>query len=81
MLTTEDTVTLSYTHVGGTEPRTHELDISLLAGPEQVAVPDVKVEETDDWEHGPINPRNWSPFKKWTATSLVGTCLSSPCFL
>ncbi|KAG2152116.1 major facilitator superfamily domain-containing protein [Suillus cothurnatus] len=24
-----------------------------------------------DWEHDPANPRNWSPAKKWTATTLV----------
>ncbi|KIJ66432.1 hypothetical protein HYDPIDRAFT_86594 [Hydnomerulius pinastri MD-312] len=40
------------------------------------AIPDDRIEEEieakeDDWEHDPINPRNWSPAKKWTATALV----------
>jgi hypothetical protein len=26
-----------------------------------------------DWEHDPANPRNWSPAKKWTATTLVSS--------
>jgi multidrug resistance protein len=31
-----------------------------------------KIEDKeDDWEHDPINPRNWSPLKKWTATAIV----------
>ncbi|OJA18265.1 hypothetical protein AZE42_05821 [Rhizopogon vesiculosus] len=25
----------------------------------------------DDWEHDPVNPINWSPARKWIATSLV----------
>jgi MFS family permease len=25
----------------------------------------------DEWEHDPINPRNWSPAKKWTTTAVV----------
>ncbi|KAG1874548.1 major facilitator superfamily domain-containing protein [Suillus subalutaceus] len=25
----------------------------------------------DDWEHDPVNPRNWSPAKKWTTTTIV----------
>jgi hypothetical protein len=30
----------------------------------------IEVKE-DDWEHDPVNPRNWSPARKWIATSLV----------
>ncbi|KAG0706897.1 major facilitator superfamily domain-containing protein [Suillus ampliporus] len=28
-------------------------------------------DEEDDWEHDPMNPRNWSPAKKWIAVTLV----------
>jgi hypothetical protein len=30
-----------------------------------------KIEINDNWEHDPVNPRNWSPAKKWTTTTLV----------
>ena len=32
-----------------------------------------KIEDKDDdgWEQDPLNPRNWSPAKKWVATALV----------
>ncbi|KAG1897547.1 multidrug resistance protein 4 [Suillus fuscotomentosus] len=26
----------------------------------------------DEWQHDPVNPRNWSPAKKWTTTAIVG---------
>jgi len=47
-----------------------------LAGGEDV-ISDDKIrdksekEDDDDWEHHPANPRNWSPAKKWIATTLV----------
>ncbi|KAG1850213.1 major facilitator superfamily domain-containing protein [Suillus subalutaceus] len=25
----------------------------------------------DEWEHDPVNPRNWPPAKKWTTTAIV----------
>jgi len=31
----------------------------------------MEVKDDDDLEYGPLNPRNWSPAKKWTATTLV----------
>jgi hypothetical protein len=76
-----DTVSIasSRTHVSGHKTRTRELDILPLPGQEQLAVPDEKIEDPDDWEHDPNNPRNWSSLKKWTATSLVGIRLSFPC--
>jgi len=55
-----------------------ELDVPPLPAQEQLAVPDGKIEDTDDWEHNPSNPRNWSSSKKWTATSLVSIHLSFP---
>ena len=70
-------VTSSRTHVGG-KSRGVELNISPQ---EQLAVPDDKIEETDDWERSPNNPRNWSPLKKWTATAIVSIYLSFPSFL
>ncbi|KAF9222102.1 MFS general substrate transporter [Gyrodon lividus] len=47
-----------------------------VGGEGQSAVSTNKMEEKtedkeDGWEHDPINPRNWSPLKKWTATALV----------
>lgn len=79
----DDTVSIasSRTHVSGHKTRTRELDIPPPSGQEQFAVPDSKTEDTDDWERNPNNPRNWSSLKKWTATSLVGICLSLPCIL
>jgi len=40
------------------------------------ALPEDKEEEAlenieEDWENDPINPRNWSPGKKWTAVGIV----------
>jgi hypothetical protein len=29
-----------------------------------------------DWEHDPANPRNWSPTKKWTSTTIVSSSIS-----
>ena len=80
MSTVEDatSITSSHTHVGG-KSRPRELDVSRLAGPDQAAVPDEKIQETDDWEHSLSNPRNWPPLKKWTATSLVGIYSASLC--
>ncbi|KAG1753910.1 multidrug resistance protein 4 [Suillus paluster] len=31
----------------------------------------VKDNKEHDWEHDPVNPRNWSPAKKWIAVTLV----------
>lgn len=49
-----------------------------LAGIKGVpAVSDDKIEDKmedkddDDLEYDPLNPRSWSPAKKWTATTLV----------
>ncbi|KAG9317591.1 major facilitator superfamily domain-containing protein [Chiua virens] len=58
------------THVGG-KSRTCELDGSPHPEKEQPAVSDNKIEPTDGWKDSLDNPRNWSPLKKWTATSLV----------
>jgi hypothetical protein len=30
-----------------------------------------KIEVNDNWEYDPVNPRNWSPAKKWITTTLV----------
>lgn len=27
----------------------------------------------DEWQHDPVNPRNWSPAKKWTTTAIVNS--------
>ena len=69
----------SHTHVGG-KSRTRDFNIPHLLGQEQLAVPDDKIEEADDWEHSPNNPRSWSPLKKWTVTALVSIYLSFACF-
>lgn len=49
---------------------------NLTGGEGQSAIPEDKKEEAlenaeDDWAHDPINPRNWTPSKKWTAVSIV----------
>ncbi|KAF8450381.1 major facilitator superfamily domain-containing protein [Boletus edulis BED1] len=66
----DDTLSIasSPTHVNG-----HKTLKDGLAHPgqEQPTVSDEKVEDKDMWEHNPHNPRNWSPLKKWIATSLV----------
>ena len=35
----------------------------------------------DDWENDPANPRNWTPAKKWTATSIASPPLPPSPFI
>ena len=59
------------------EKQTSNVPAATLTGGEgQSAIPEDKKEEAlenaeDDWAHDPINPRNWTPAKKWTAVSIV----------
>ena len=55
-----------------------ELHLSQLHGAS--AIIDDKLEDKildhlqqleDEWQHDPVNPRNWSLAKKWTATTIV----------
>ncbi|KAG1741327.1 major facilitator superfamily domain-containing protein [Suillus lakei] len=34
-------------------------------------IPDKLQQLEDEWQHDPVNPRNWSPAKKWTTTAIV----------
>ena len=61
-------VTSSRTDVGA-RTRAREPDTSPLPSQELVA--------SDDWEHSPNNPRNWSPLQKWTPTVLVSYAFRS----
>ncbi|KAF8558851.1 MFS general substrate transporter [Imleria badia] len=61
----------SHTHVGGHKTCARQLDIQPVPGQEQPVVCDDKVEDTDEWEYNPNNPRNWSPLRKWMPTFLV----------
>lgn len=54
----------------------HTVPNSGVGPQDQLPIPDTKAEDTDDWDHSPNNPRNWSPLKKWTATALVRSHLS-----
>ncbi|KIJ70225.1 hypothetical protein HYDPIDRAFT_104912 [Hydnomerulius pinastri MD-312] len=68
-------VSTSATHVPDNAPMSEPAPLPT-GGEGQSAIPDDKVEDEienieDDWEHDPINPRNWSSAKKWTATALV----------
>ncbi|EGO01812.1 hypothetical protein SERLA73DRAFT_177339 [Serpula lacrymans var. lacrymans S7.3] len=67
-------VATSYTHVSDVpNPVVNPIP---SGGEGESAIPEDKVEEKvenkeEDWEHDPINPRNWSSGKKWTATAIV----------
>ncbi|KAJ8597731.1 multidrug resistance protein 4 [Rhizopogon salebrosus TDB-379] len=67
----------SHTHVLIAQDDKHDIRSPQLPS-SGGAIPDDMVEDKiedkdahDDWEHDPINPRNWSPAKKWIATTLV----------
>ncbi|KAH7886796.1 major facilitator superfamily domain-containing protein [Phlebopus sp. FC_14] len=65
----------SVTHVDG-RISTNALQGACTGGQGPSAIPDEKLEDNIedrkvDWEHDPINPRNWSQGKKWTTTALV----------
>jgi hypothetical protein len=74
--TTPETVSVATPHTQvGDDARPNELEPLPMGGQ---GLPSNKIEEEiehksqlDDWEHDPANPRNWSPLKKWTATTLV----------
>ncbi|KAG2336185.1 multidrug resistance protein 4 [Suillus weaverae] len=34
-------------------------------------IPDSLQQLEDEWQHDPVNPRNWSPAKKWTTTIIL----------
>ncbi|KAG2361263.1 multidrug resistance protein 4 [Suillus spraguei] len=34
-------------------------------------IPDDLQQLEDEWQHDPVNPRNWSPASKWTATTIL----------
>jgi len=73
----------STTHVSGEQPTVQAAPVSQgTCGEGESAIPADKVEEKieareEDWEHDPINPRNWSFSKKWIAVSIVGSSPSS----
>ncbi|KAG1734164.1 multidrug resistance protein 4 [Suillus lakei] len=52
------------------------IQLTVTGGNGGPAIPGDKVEdkvedERHDWEHDPVNPRNWSPAKKWITTTIV----------
>ncbi|KAF9247174.1 multidrug resistance protein 4 [Melanogaster broomeanus] len=60
----------------GYNAHTNEPEPLHMGGEGQSALPSDKIEDKienigDDWEHDPVNPRNWSPLKKWTTTAIV----------
>ncbi|KAG1755813.1 major facilitator superfamily domain-containing protein [Suillus lakei] len=61
--------TVSFAH----QDDSNDLHFSQVAGGEDRSAE--AENKTDDkeygWEHDPVNPRNWSPAKKWTTTTLV----------
>ncbi|KAH9478470.1 Efflux pump radE [Psilocybe cubensis] len=74
----------SVTVVPGSNPSTNvptrasslthaDLDCEAGKGPTEfsAATVDEKASEDEDWESDPINPRNWAPFKKWSAMAIV----------
>lgn len=34
-------------------------------------IPDYLQQSEDEWQDDPVNPRNWSPARKWTATTVL----------
>lgn len=36
-------------------------------------IPDYLQQSEDEWQDDPVNPRNWSPARKWTATTVVSS--------
>jgi hypothetical protein len=70
-------LTTSHTHVPIVQGDKHDIPSPQLPS-SGGAIPDDMIEDKiedkddhDDWEHDPVNPRNWSPAKKWIATTLV----------
>ncbi|KAH7887863.1 multidrug resistance protein 4 [Phlebopus sp. FC_14] len=56
--------------------RAEDLQSKFTGDDMQFAIPGDKLEDKaedkqDNWEQDPINPRNWSPARKWTATAIV----------
>jgi hypothetical protein len=46
--------------------------------PTDAEVPsDILTHSSDDWEHDPANPRQWSQAKKWQAMTIVRNSLLS----
>jgi hypothetical protein len=70
---TATSVATSVTHV-------QEKDHVIPTGGEgESAIPENNKEETlenleDDWQHDPVNPRNWSFGKKWVRISPFPPC-------
>lgn len=53
------------------------LEATLKGGEGESAIPEDKKQEAleeleEDWQHDPVNPRNWSQGKKYLNMSLVG---------
>ncbi|KAG2038282.1 multidrug resistance protein 4 [Suillus americanus] len=46
-------------------PRVHDPSAILDDNLERIMQPE------DEWQHDPVNPRNWSPAKKWRTTTIV----------
>jgi len=73
---TAQSVSTSVTHV---QEKDHQIPdvLTIPAGGEgKSAMPEDKKEGKlenlgDDWEYDPMNPRNWSSVKKWTAIAIV----------
>jgi hypothetical protein len=65
-------VSTSATHVQDSE-KDHPIPVMPTCGEGESAIPSDKEQEAlqiseDDWEHDPVNPRNWSLGKKWVRT-------------
>ncbi|KAG1753909.1 major facilitator superfamily domain-containing protein [Suillus paluster] len=65
------TISVAVSHTCVDKDDTNDLHLPQLTGSEGGSADDKSHDQGDDWEHDPMNPRNWSPAKKWIATSLV----------
>ncbi|KDQ64730.1 hypothetical protein JAAARDRAFT_28372 [Jaapia argillacea MUCL 33604] len=74
---TAASVATSLTHVPAlNDEKVAQIPPNLTGGEGESAIPEDKKEELlenieDDWQHDPINPRNWPSSKKWRMVSLV----------
>ncbi|KIM90654.1 hypothetical protein PILCRDRAFT_811100 [Piloderma croceum F 1598] len=69
-------VSTSVTHVQDKDHQMPATSPMPTGGEGESAIPSDKEQEAlenseDDWEHDPVNPRNWSSGKKWTAIAIV----------
>ena len=75
-------VSTSATHVQEKDHQMPTLTSAMPTGGEgESVIPSDKEQEAlenleDDWEHDPVNPRNWSSGKKWVRTFVTIELLS-----